>query len=292
MKNFNCPFQIKPVRDSMIEALQLWKKVAGKGDGVSDDQKAASHGKSIYIYIFFLIILSCAYWCFSFNASDGENSKISDKNGPKVSNPGESKAESSDGSSPANDSVPKTKGGNVPDKTVGILKKKVPPALTDKELNAEFFQKLETTGSGDLPVEVVVPRRCLNSASSHNEEESQSNNADLRGRSNLMEPGDVHGSSNMKYRNTDEVAQNKWADERGNGKDSRPRAFDIDDRIDINQRDSSGCRVGFSKMDAQSEGSFMNNKGNWLAIQRQLLQLERQQSHLMNMLQVHSIDLE
>ncbi|GKC70665.1 hypothetical protein Tco_1116548, partial [Tanacetum coccineum] len=28
------------------------------------------------------------------------------------------------------------------------------------------------------------------------------------------------------------------------------------------------------------------NKGNWLAIQRQLLQLERQQSHLMNTLQV------
>lgn len=29
----------------------------------------------------------------------------------------------------------------------------------------------------------------------------------------------------------------------------------------------------------------MSNKGNWLAIQRQLLQLERQQAHLMNMLQ-------
>ena len=29
----------------MTEALQLWKKVAGKGDGVADDQKAKSHGK-------------------------------------------------------------------------------------------------------------------------------------------------------------------------------------------------------------------------------------------------------
>lgn len=277
-----CRFdKIKPVRDSMTEALQLWKKVAGKGDGVSDDQKATSH--------------------------DGENSEpaeFSDKNGPKVSNPGERKAEasgkdSSNGSSPANDSVSKTKGGSIPDKAVGILKKKVPAALTDKELNPEFFQKLETRGSDDLPVEVVVPRRCLNSANSHNEEESEPNDADLRGRSNLMEPDDVHGSVNIKYRNAergnaglfskqrdfDEVARDKWADERVNGKDSRTRAFDIDDRIDINQRESSGSRVGFSKTDVQSEGSFMNNKGNWLAIQRQLLQLERQQAHLMNMLQ-------
>ncbi|CBI26604.3 unnamed protein product, partial [Vitis vinifera] len=205
-----CRFdKIKPVRDSMTEALQLWKKVAGKGDGVSDDQKATSH--------------------------DGENSEpaeFSDKNGPKVSNPGERKAEAS---------------GKDSSNAVGILKKKVPAALTDKELNPEFFQKLETRGSDDLPVEVVVPRRCLNSANSHNEEESEPNDADLRGRSNLMEPDDVHGS-------------------RVNGKDSRTRAFDIDDRIDINQRESSGSR-------------------NWLAIQRQLLQLERQQAHLMNMLQ-------
>ncbi|KAF5461078.1 hypothetical protein F2P56_020902 [Juglans regia] len=63
------------------------------------------------------------------------------------------------------------------------------------------------------------------------------------------------------------------------------RAFDGDDRIDVNQRESSGNRMGFPKTDGQSEGSFINNKGNWLAIQRQLLQLERQQAHLMNMLQ-------
>lgn len=299
----------------MTEALQLWKKVAGKGDGVSDDQKATSHGKGrsniSFLFSFFNYLILFYYFL---NASDGENSEpaeFSDKNGPKVSNPGERKAEasgkdSSNGSSPANDSVSKTKGGSIPDKAVGILKKKVPAALTDKELNPEFFQKLETRGSDDLPVEVVVPRRCLNSANSHNEEESEPNDADLRGRSNLMEPDDVHGSVNIKYRNAergnaglfskqrdfDEVARDKWADERVNGKDSRTRAFDIDDRIDINQRESSGSRVGFSKTDVQSEGSFMNNKGNWLAIQRQLLQLERQQAHLMNMLQVCSINLD
>lgn len=34
-----CFSQIKPVRESMMEALQLWKKIAGKGDGSS------SHGR-------------------------------------------------------------------------------------------------------------------------------------------------------------------------------------------------------------------------------------------------------
>lgn len=46
--------QIKPVRDSMTEALQLWKKIAGKGeDAVSDDLKASSQGKhfsNIFFY--------------------------------------------------------------------------------------------------------------------------------------------------------------------------------------------------------------------------------------------------
>lgn len=45
--NLNCIWvlQIKPVRDSMLEALQHWKKIAGKEDGATDDQKAACLGK-------------------------------------------------------------------------------------------------------------------------------------------------------------------------------------------------------------------------------------------------------
>ncbi|KAJ6417356.1 hypothetical protein OIU84_003133 [Salix udensis] len=204
----------------MTEALQLWKKIAGKGEGVPDDQKSSSQ--------------------------DGEHhdsAELSDKN----SNPSDRKKESSSRD-----------------------------ASNDKELNPEFFQKFEKRGSGDLPVEVVVPRRCLNS-SNLNEEESEPNVSESRGRSNRMgnsQSDDVHGALN-KFRTM----------ERGvAGKDLRTRAFD-DERLDINQRESSGSRAGFSKSDGQSEGSFVNNKGNWLAIQRQLLQLERQQAHVMNMLQ-------
>ncbi|KAJ9153748.1 hypothetical protein P3X46_027156 [Hevea brasiliensis] len=246
--------KIKPVRDSVTEALQLWKKIAGKAeDGVLDDQKASSR--------------------------DGQHPEQAELLNKDL-NPRDQKTESlardsSSGSSLTMDSV--SKGGSIPDKVVVILKRKA-PALTDKNLNPEFFQKLERRESGDLPVEVVVPRRCINSSKLNNEEEPEPNDSESRGRSSRIgnsQSDDIHGSFNNKYQNLErEIA----------GKDSRTRAFD-NDRLDVNHGESSGSRAGFSKSDGQSEGTFMNSKGNWLAIQRQLLQLERQQAHLMNMVQ-------
>uniref|UniRef100_A0A2N9I8N3 TOG domain-containing protein n=1 Tax=Fagus sylvatica TaxID=28930 RepID=A0A2N9I8N3_FAGSY len=280
----SCRFdKIKPVRDSITEALQLWKKIAGKGgDGSPDDEK---HSRDV---------------------ETPAVSESSEKNGMKNPNPSDRKSEqpaknSPNGSSPTSDSVSKAKGGSFSEKAVVILKKKA-PGLTEKELNLEFFQKLETRVSDDLPVELVVPRKCLSSSNAKNEEDSELNDTESKGRSNRtgnIQHDDFHGSFISKYRNIergtaapyskqrdlDDLARDKWPEERINGKDSRMRAFDGDDRTDINQRDSSSNRVGFSKTDGQSEGSFINNRGNWLAIQRQLLQLERQQAHLMNMLQ-------
>ena len=80
---------------------------------------------------------------------------MSEKNGQK--SPSDSKSDSkknvSDGSSPISDSASKGKAGSISDKAVVILKKKA-SASTDKVSNTEFFQKLETIGSGDLLVEV------------------------------------------------------------------------------------------------------------------------------------------
>ena len=204
---------------------------------------------------------------------------MSDKNlNPNDRRKESSAKDASNGTTPTKDSASKSKGGGIPDKAVLILKKKT-HALTDKDLNLEFFQKLEKRGSGDLPVEVVVPRRCLNASNLNNEEESEPNDSESRGGPNCTgnsQSDDVHGAFNNKFRNI----------ERGiTGKDLRTKTFD-DERIHINHRESSGSRAGFSKSDGHSEGSFINNKGNWLAIQRQLLQLERRQVHLMNMLQV------
>lgn len=171
----------------------------------------------------------------------------------------------SDSAVPTTDSSSRVKGSNISDKAAGILKKKA-PALTDKELNPEFFQKLEARGSGELPVEVVVARRCLKSSNSQSENESEMN--------------DLEARRSKDCQLDDQTTKNR-STERGTGQVLRQREFD--DKSDL--RESPANRAGFPKTDGQSEG-FMSNKGNWLAIQRQLLQLERQQAHLMNMLQV------
>ncbi|KAL5972705.1 hypothetical protein ACLOJK_039510 [Asimina triloba] len=278
-----CRFdKVKPVRDSINEALQLWKKIAGKGDGASEESKPGSH-----------------------DGADGKDSELIDsaeKLGLRKSILSERQMESckdaSNTSSPQSDSVLKVKGASISDKTVGILKKKA-PVLTDKELNPEFFQKLETRGSGDLPVEVVVPPRRLRSSHSRGEEEPELN--DIDSVDTLNNNGTPHGQDNDTHRSVnaekrvgaynrmqdvDEYGRDKWTEQRVfRGRDAKTRAFDGDDRVDVNQRDSSAARAGFSRMDNHSEGPFMNNKGNWLAIQRQLAQLERQQANLMTMLQ-------
>ncbi|KAK4778868.1 hypothetical protein SAY86_006396 [Trapa natans] len=236
-----CRFdKIKPVRDRMLEALQLWKKVLGKEEGGLDDQKSISQEQEI-----------------------PEPLGLPEKN---ELNPSDGKD-----SFPTGHSVPKAKSGNISDKAVVILKKKA-PVLIDKEINPEFFQKLETRGSDDLPVEVVVPRRHLNSSSSSNGEEAGLSVVELRGRFNLMS-NNLEESSMSKYRTMD----------RGmDGRVWRLRSAH-NDKIDANQRESTAV---FAKTECQSEGgSFSSNKGNWIAIQRQLLHLERQQAHLLGMLQ-------
>ncbi|QCD78375.1 Armadillo-type fold [Vigna unguiculata] len=275
-----CRFdKIKPVRDSINEALQLWKKITGKGDGSPDDSKPSSDGGT-------------------------ESAISSETSDPKKVNLDERKNDSSvkDSSTSSSnlDSTSKAKAAGISEKAVVILKKKA-PALSDKELNPEFFQKLERRGSDDLPVEVVLPRRGLNSSNSNNEEESEANVKDSKDRTSSVgniTNDDFHGSLSNKYRifergsdgnskqrNYDDFGHDRYAERRTNSKELRTKAYDTDDRTENDQREGSANLAGFSKTDGQSEVPFSNNRGNWLAIQRQLLQLERQQVHLMNMLQ-------
>jgi hypothetical protein len=104
-----------------------------------------------------------------------------------------------------------------------------------------------------------------------NDEETDPNEIDSRGRSKGYNGQTDDGTVNSRYRNL----------ERGNNGGVLSRQRDFDDRSDVNNQ-----RVNMLKNDNQSQGEgFMNNKGNWLSIQRQLIQLERQQAHLMDMLQ-------
>lgn len=150
---------------------------------------------------------------------------------------------------------------------MGILKKRG-PALSDRKLNPEFFQKLEERSSSDLPVEVVVPRQCLNASNAPTEVESEPDKAETGQR--IMRKSQL----DARYSNTESQTSGVSG-----------REHDTADEGDLNQREQSSYRAGFAKNAGPSEG-FMANKGNWLAIQRQLLLLERQQAHLTNMLQV------
>ncbi|XP_022937095.1 microtubule-associated protein TORTIFOLIA1-like [Cucurbita moschata] len=272
-----CRFdKIRPVRDSMTEALQLWKKLAGKTDGAAESQNESQDGE---------------------NHDSAELSKKSDLKNANSPQGGRSlDKDKSEDSVPVSNSASKTKCGSISDKAAVILKKKV-PALTDKELNPEFFQKLETRGSGDLPVEVVLPRRHASSSNTNDEKpEPEDANAGVRSTHVENTQADDFQSAFNKFRDSeraqmakprdyDDLGRDKWHEGKLNERDSRTRAYNVNDQSEISQRESSGARSDFSKMDTQSESAYMNNKGSWSAIQRQLLQLERQQAHLMNMLQ-------
>ncbi|KAL9271526.1 Microtubule-associated protein TORTIFOLIA1-like protein [Drosera capensis] len=244
-----CRFdKIKPVRDSITEALQLWKGITEKpGDDALDEQKASSRA---------------AEKSGSNQFLEKSHKQATDTTHTKMASLAK---ESSNTDSTVPNSDGKSTGVSVSDKAVQILKKKV-PGLTDKDLNPEFFQKLEK-GCADLPVEVVVPRKPPAESNSR-EDMAEHDQADNRGNTN---------SANLppKPREFEGFGRDRLVDPKGfNGKDQRPRALD-----------NNESNVTLFKADSQSEGAFMGNKANWQPIQRQLLRLERQQSHLMKMLQ-------
>ncbi|RID62592.1 hypothetical protein BRARA_E01655 [Brassica rapa] len=201
-----CRFdKIKPVRESLSEALNVWKNIAGKGEsGTSVDQKDVTSEQCML-------------------ETNGETDPVMQG--------------SSDDLSSNSDSI---------SKAVLILRKKA-PRLTGKDLNPEFFQKLEKGGSGDMPVEVILPSRQKNSSNSNTEDESDANASVSRSRpKGLCRIAGAH----PKQRHFGDFA----------------RAFEADETQVI-----------------QAEAS--ESRGNWPPLQRQLLHLERQQTHIMNMLQ-------
>ncbi|CAN6987754.1 hypothetical protein IGI04_001662 [Brassica rapa subsp. trilocularis] len=245
-----CRFdKIKPVRETVTEALQLWKKISGKClDGAPDESKSSS----------------------------GEQLG-SEKNGDKRSNLSDlMKKEASDGSILSPDSASKAKGG-LPEKAAVMLKKKA-PALSDKDFNPEFFQRLERRQS----VEVVVPRRCKN----EDGEELGPDDLNAMGSSNRFKniQSNDHGFPDSKFHNL-ESGSDKLVKGRSDGNISQAGTSADDKAGGVNGKQTAGNHAAISDTDNHSDGSFTSNRGNWSAIQRQLLQLERQQTNLMNMLQ-------
>ncbi|KAL6840610.1 hypothetical protein ACP4OV_029474 [Aristida adscensionis] len=224
-----CRFdKVRPVRDSMIDAVQMWKKLTGE-DG---------------------------------NA-EGKSKEPVDTFPDLPSN------------------IEKGKGNSIAEKAAVLLKKR--PTLVDRELNPEFFQKLETRSTDDLAVEVVVPRKTLRShLRNKDESEEEEEDGDPVGPANSNGSADDEANlTQMRASSNFQSIRDKWAGQRGiKNKDTKSRTSDVEDRSENSAKDSAAATMNIA-----GEGPSINNKTNWLAIQRQLSHLERQQASLMNMLQ-------
>ncbi|KAK8961071.1 Microtubule-associated protein TORTIFOLIA1 [Platanthera guangdongensis] len=275
-----CRFdKVKLVRESTMQALQLWKRISGKGeDGAPNSLKGPTVDES----------------------RDGEE-KLDNKNLNLNSVRTESINDSSaDSSSNGSESLSNVKCATLSENTTDLLKIKA-PSLKDKELNPEFFQKLESRNSDDLPVEVVLPRRGPQPSQSKDVGEKGLDGTDLPGVSDHDVTGcemrenlghsychydtterrpDVHG----RQPNSDFLVRDRWT-ELFRSRDPRLKSFDTDNRVEASPLDSFSVHASISQTDAPADIPSLNSKGNWSGIQIQLSNLERQQAHLMNMLQ-------
>ncbi|XP_042441960.1 TORTIFOLIA1-like protein 1 isoform X2 [Zingiber officinale] len=252
-----CRFdKVKPCRDSITEALQLWKRIKGQ-DGTSPQKKESRKSELV----------------------DNNENEDHEGFGPiKVQDL--SKISYASASSGETMSVLKGNSTNIPEKAAALIKKKA-PALTDKELNPEFFQKLENRSSDDLPIEVMVPHRCLQS--SHSQIKGQQENC-----RHLVGVPNCDGTTLPKLDYSDGCENsNTW--DKGSeqrllwSKDSKAKL--IDDRSERFLKDLPPGHLEATRSDAHTEWPFMSNKASWSAIQRRLAQLERQQASITNMLQ-------
>ncbi|XP_047065913.1 TORTIFOLIA1-like protein 1 isoform X1 [Lolium rigidum] len=222
-----CRFdKVRPVRDSVTDAVQLWKQLTGEDTNADGKNKEPT----------------------------GSEAKLD---------------------SPSNNE--KTKGSSIAEKAAVLLKKR--PTLNDRELNPEFFQKLETRTTDDLAVEVVVPRKTLQSHL-QSEDDPDEADGDPIGPANSNGSADDEGSlTQVRASSNFQSVRNKWAGQRGNrNKDAKGRVSNAEDRCETSAKDTTPMTI-------PGDGPFINNKTNWLVIQKQLSQLERQQTSLMNMLQ-------
>ncbi|XP_078180723.1 microtubule-associated protein TORTIFOLIA1-like isoform X4 [Carex rostrata] len=253
----SCRFdKVKPVRDSMAEALQQWKKMSGE-QAANEDLKP--------------------------DAEEQSDSRKPSLNSRKS----ESGKDNSGNSSPTNSEASSRGRGTLTEKAAGLLKKRA-PTLTEKDLNPEFFQKMETRkNTDDLAVEVVVPlRKGPKVQSPPDEAEKSKSNEDGSGSGSGSGSGENDNNQTaLQARGVAGNDQNSerrngaWGEQRGLRGSMRLRGSDADDARD----DVAGANLNLRS--SAAEGSFGNNKGNWMAIQKQLVHLERQQASLMNMLQ-------
>ncbi|OAY70491.1 Microtubule-associated protein TORTIFOLIA1 [Ananas comosus] len=144
-----CRFdKVKPVRDSMIEALQLLKNIKGE-DANSEDPLGGKNCQSV---------VTEAKLDFKDLNISSEGSELS--------------------KDPSPNSSPQGQGSCIREKGAMLLKKKA-PSLRFKGLNPEFFRRLEERAKDELSVDVVLPcKKPVDCPQSQDEEEPEMEDGD------------------------------------------------------------------------------------------------------------------
>lgn len=293
----SCRFdKVKPVRDCVQDAIQIWRSLPGLDTDIPLKQaKIEVSGKE----------------------HSGLQSELWDLKGLTPSNQASSTKRSLAISTPC-DRAEYT--ASAADKVPSILKKRG-LGLTDKKPNPDFFQKLETQGSDDWHVEVAIPRNCppcymskgraessgecndkLGSAEPLTSTHSQYGNMglELNCRSLMEDDENFKRTCNQEDHNKTFEDNNILKSLDGNSTLSRQKNTNVrqniesDLRLDANPqgRDTNGHEwddidptLSNPTNGSHEEGQSADLGANWALIQGQISQLEYQQASLMDLLQ-------
>jgi len=302
-----CRFdKVKPVRDSVAEALQLWKNIA---DPEADSYIAHKNPSSDFL--------------------DNESAEISqnlkhfdiENRSPTASQVSCADKFAMNNAYRVSDYIISFQGSKSKmDKPVSNFKKRV-STLSDKKLNPEFFQKLDARGSYDWQVEVSVPHGHPPVQIQH-EEEMEDTNMSLQDTSSnirlassqlngseqfspaatrevenldLIDNGQRSEDTYDRTEITDNFLQDQFMGYDGlwnkKPKERMPEKEELDDhnqrdmRVAIQSWDAGGPRTSSASSGSSCDDQGRSDKDHWHAIQRQLSQYEQQQASLMKIVQ-------
>lgn len=270
--------KVKPVRDSINDATQVWKNVPGTESETCGSANKSDRGDLVAamqrLELRSLNPSSKETSCTAAQSAVNENKQTSSPNRLLKSS----------------------------EKPLEAVKKRV-PLLTDKKLNPEFFQKLAAKDADDWQIEVAVPRSCPPS----NTQEPELT---------IKEGHDEVNSPLIRSTSkTEQLALGKNRPLQGSLALSNRRGLELDNpessslvvddsppsrtrglrRISIRQNKNM-LIGGLYSQDLEEDGrginpsstvanQAMNERSNWQFIHKQLTQLEQQQSSLLQMVQ-------
>lgn len=291
-----CRFdKVKPVRDSVHDATQLWKNLPGdESESVGSATKADSFELGVAL----------------------QNLEL------QTPSPVPKEVTHETTGSPANANTPDLTASSSPsrlfkqssEKPLAATKKRA-PALTDKKINPGFFQKLELRDADDWQIEVAVPRNCPPSTSTAQDMDQEGvdgipSDGSLTHKQRLLSKGgQLPHDEKMHSQNNHVVPDGRGREPEtllhNGGLPGEPYSVDANSVLSSHGHKKSTLRqeeapIGLDKnqswgatghiTSSSSNGTCeesqpMNGRANWHFIHKQLSQLENQQSSLMQMVE-------